>query len=172
MIKRERLIQVRNNVQERPDTDNGALSLREYYSAADQNEQQPNGECKHVNYYVACGAARRAWTRSIHFANCSPPFGEMHIASPSAERCASSCARSNIFFSYAAMATDGSDASLISSANAAPSCIARLAPAPANGDIRCAASPIRVTFGWLGQRMPTGRAVMGRAMKVSSQARI
>jgi hypothetical protein len=55
--------------------------------------------------------------------------------------------RGNIFCSYAAIASLTSVWLRISRARSAPSIMARLAPSPANGDMRCAASPSSVTPG-------------------------
>ena len=53
-------------------------------------------------------------------------------------------------------------------ANSAPSSRARLAPSPAKGDIRWAASPTRVAPGVRFQLWPTGSAWMGRRIGSTS----
>ena len=53
-------------------------------------------------------------------------------------------------------------------ASSAPSYMARLAPSPANGDIRCAASPSRVTPGTRSHLCSIGRAWIGRGTAVAT----
>ena len=67
--------------------------------------------------------------------------------------------------SYAARAASmSSGLAMIDRPSSAPSYMARLAPSPANGDMRCAASPTKVRPACRGHSCPTGSAWIGRSI--------